>query len=267
MVLVWELAVRTALAFGTGTWVTEDDSVRQPSLRVSASRCVLALLPMIVAVGMVEAQTVDPATIEAGHPTGHLHDHGDLTWPPQPRGLTNTVPLSNPGSDALAADERQRRRQSRERIALLRADVREALGSRHSQAQLLESAAKAGAPASSRLVYFSHGNNITVEVALDGQRVRSVRKISPAEYQPDITDDEIAEGERLARAYFNDMGRERVAELQAYGILAYLPEGRGYYDTRVVYISFHRDGDAPPEFAAWVDLTRQKVLRARYEQP
>ena len=69
MVLAWELAVRTALAFGTGTWVTEDDSVRQPSLRVSASRCVLALLPMIVPVAIVQGQMVDPATIEAGHPT------------------------------------------------------------------------------------------------------------------------------------------------------------------------------------------------------
>jgi hypothetical protein len=45
--------------------------------------------------------------------------------------------------------------------------------------------------------------------------------------------------------------------------LAYRPEGNGFYDTRVIYISFHLDSSSVPEFVAWVDLTSQKVMKAQ----
>ena len=208
---------------------------------------------------------VDPATIDIGHPTGHVHDHGNQTWPPQPRGMQNAVPLSNPGAEGLLAEAQQRRAAAQERLALARADVRGALGTRFTRAAVIEDRDSSGTTLPSLLVYFSHSKNSTVEVTVDGQRVRSVKTIPAAEYQPEITDAEISEAEGIARAHFTALGQDRVAQLQAFGILAYQPTGKGFYATRVLYISFHRDGDAPPEYVAWVDLSQQRVLRARQE--
>lgn len=67
---------------------------------------------------------VDPAHIEATHPTADVHDHADQTWPPQPRGLRKVVPLSNPGNAERAADLRRQARAGRERLALARPEVR-----------------------------------------------------------------------------------------------------------------------------------------------
>ncbi len=210
---------------------------------------------------------VDPANIEEGHPTGHLHDHADQTWPPQPRGIRNVVPLSGPGGAERAAELRQRDKAKRERIALAGPDVRRALGRRYTSPDLVEADGKGVVDTgTARLVYFSLENNTTVEVTLDKSRVLGVRKIAPTDYQPDVTDDEILEAEGIARAYFNDRGTARVAALRAYGILAYLPQGKGFYPVRVIYMSFHEAEDAPPEFSAWVDLSNQRVLRIREEQ-
>ena len=208
---------------------------------------------------------VDPATVDIGHPTGHVHDHGNQTWPPQPQGMRNAVPLSNPGGEGLLAEARTRRADAQQRMALARADVRQALGTRFTRATVVEDRDNADATVPSLLVYFSHSKNSTVEVTVDGQRVRTVRSIPPAEYQPEITDTEITEAEGIARAHFTALGQDRVAQLQAFGILAYQPTGKGFYPTRVLYISFHRDGDAPPEYVAWVDLSQRRVLRARQE--
>lgn len=208
---------------------------------------------------------VAPASIGEGHPTAHVSDRADITWPPQPRGITNVVPLGSAESERLAAQAREQRAAAHERIATRRAEVRQALGNRFRRATYVEAGGKSGAPA--RLVYFSYANNATVEVTFDGQRVREVVTIPPGEYQPEITDEETAEAEAIARAHFGALGADRVAKLQAFGILAYQPRGKGFYDTRVLYISFHRDGDAPPEYVAWVDLTQRRVLRSREEQP
>lgn len=208
---------------------------------------------------------VDPATIDIGHPTGHLHDHGNQIWPPQPRGAQNVVLMNDPGDETRLADARQRRTDTQERMTMARADVQQALGTRYTRAAVVEGRGDAGAALPSRLVYFSHSKNSTVEVTVDGQRVLGVKTIPAAEYQPEINDAEIADAQGIARAYFAALGQDRVAQLQAFGILAYQPVGNGFYSTRVLYISFHRDNDAPPEYVAWVDLTERRVLRARQE--
>ena len=237
------------------------------SLLAPAARTFLAAALLIGSTSLAAAapSPVDPATIDVGHPTSHVHDHGNQTWPPQPQGMQNAVPLSNPGEEALVAEAGQRRAAAQERIAVARADVRQALGTRFRRATVVEDRDKSGAVLPSRLVYFSYSTNSTVEVTVDGQQVRSVKTIPPAEYQPEITDAEIAEAEGLARAHFAALGQDRVAQLKAFGILAYQPTGKGFYATRVLYISFHRDSDSPPEYVAWVDLTQQRVLRARQE--
>ncbi len=229
---------------------------------------VVALLSSTMVLTAQAEGSVDPAHVKGGHPTGHVHDHADQTWPPQPRGLRNVVPLSNPGNAERAADLRRQSRAERERIALARPEVRQALGKRYNRPDVVESGAKDGVGAeTSRLMYFSYANNTTVEVTLDKNQVRGVRRIRATDYQPDVTGEEIAAAEVIARAYFEARNLERVPALKANGILAYLPQGTGFYATRVIYLSFHAaTDDSPPEFAAWVDLTSQRVLRIREER-
>ena len=230
-------------------------------------------LPIVLVLGIAAGPTVahepvDPADVEAGHPTGHVHDRADQTWPPQPRGIRNVTILSSPGRAERDAELRQRRVTDRSRIALARADVRQALGRRYSSPDLVESGGKrAEADGVARLMYFSYDDNTTVEVTVDSKQVRGLRKIRASDYQPDVTDGEITQAEAIARQDFSDRGMVRVANLQAYGILAYLPQGKGFYATRVIYVSFHLNDDAPPEYAAWVDMTNRRVLRIREERP
>ncbi len=231
----------------------------------AAASALFGALGLLSAAALRAGPPEDPATIDVGHPTGHVHDHGNQSWPPQPPGMQNPVTLNSPGIERSLAAARQTRAASRERMALARADVRQALGTRHTKAQLIEGRDKAGAERPSRLMYFSHSQNRTVEVTVDGQRVRSVRSIEPAVYQPEIDDVEAAEAEGIARAHFAADGQARVAARQAFAILAYQPGGKGFYATRVLYISFHRNSDAPPEYVAWVDLTQRRVLRSRQE--
>lgn len=222
-------------------------------------------LGLLAGTGAHGHPTVDPATVDMGHPTGHVHDHGTQTWPPQPVGITNVVPLGQPDDEGARTTAQKLRADALERVAVLRAGLRGALGTRFSRAGLIEDVDKSGRPLPPRLVYFSHSRNATVEVTLDGQRVQSIKSTPASEYQPEITDAETAEAAGLARAWFLARGEARVRDLEAFGILAYQPTGSGFYPTRVIYVSFHQDSDAPPEYVAWVDLTRQRVLKARQE--
>ena len=231
----------------------------------AAAGALVSALGLLSAAALLAGPPEDPATIDVGHPTGHVHDHANQTWPPQPPGMQNALTLNSLGAERSRAAARQARAASRERMAVARADVRQALGTRYTQAQLIEGRDKAGAELPSRLVYFSHSQNRTVEVTVLGQQVRTVRSIEPAVYQPEIDDAEAAEAEAIARADFAAGGQTRVAALQAFAILAYPPRGKGFYPTRVLYISFHRNSDAPPEYVAWVDLTQRRVLRSRQE--
>lgn len=240
-------------------------SATSKTTRSLASAWALSWLGFFAAAPGHADSPVDPATVDIGHPTGHLHDHGSQTWPPQPQGAQNLVLMSSAGDETRLAGARQRRADGLERMALARADVRGALGARFTRATVVEDRDKTGAVLPSRLVYFSHSANNTVELTVDGQRVLGVKTIPAAEYQPEINDAETAEAEGIARAHFAGLGKDRVTQLQAFGILAYQPTGKGFYSTRVLYISFHRDSDAPPEYVAWVDLTERRVLRARQE--
>jgi len=227
-----------------------------------------ALIGALVLAGAALAQAhpqVDPATIDTGHPTGHVGDRGNQTWPPQPPGIQAVVPLTTASEEALVADARERRAAGRERLAGLRADVRQALGPRFTRAKMVEARNKSGAALPAKLVYFSHSTNSTVEVTVDDRQVLNVRTVPATEYQPEITAAEALEAEGIARTHFAAGGQARVAELKSFAILAYQPSGKGFYATRVLYVSFHLNSDAPPEYVAWVDLTQRRVLRSRQE--
>lgn len=188
-------------------------------------------------------------------------DHGDLPWPPVPRGIENVIVHSKPTEDVSRERRRHQRFKSLEDFARTNPAVDFALGTNPTRIGVIDDANNDEFKDKKRLEYFNRDKNATVWVTLDGDKVRSVKIIPANEYQPEITDEEITEATKLAREYLANLGFPRVLGLKGFGILAYKPKGKGFYDRRVIYVSFHEHDDAPPEFAAWVDLTKQKILK------
>lgn len=200
------------------------------------------------------------------HPTGHVHDHGDQTWPPQPPGRTKVKDKSDPNIERNRQAKQHTRFAQLEQAIPAGSQLAQILGRNFRRVSITDETDKEGTQSPSRFTYFSQDNNLTVEVLFDGSSIQSVKAIEASEYQPEITDEEIADAVQLARAHFLSLGLSRVQTLKAYGILAYRPEGKGFYDSRVIYVSFHAGDDAPPEMIAWVDLTHQTILNAREER-
>src|SRR3954454_10995954 len=198
--------------------------------------------------------------VPSHHPTGHVHGHSNQSWPPQPNGITDVIDFSNPDMAVQHKQKVQERFSWLEQFAGSRNDFRAALGRRYKRIEVVEEVRKQGLSPGSRFLYFSHDNNATVAVEFDGNSIQSVKSIPPNEYQPDPSAEEIEEATQLARTHILGMGVARVQDLKGYGILAYHTVGRGFYASRVIYISFHSNDDAPPEVEAWVDLSREKIL-------
>ena len=200
------------------------------------------------------------------HPTAHVHDHADQTWPPQPPGRTNVIDRSDTGMEKRRQGKKHSQFSQFEQEVHPGSPLWRALGKRFRRITVTDDKEKDGRPRPNVFTYFSQDNNQTVEVIFDGAAVKSIKSIPASEYQPEIIDEEIDEAVKIARAHFLSLGLARVQQLKGFGILAYRPEGKGFYDTRVIYISFHANEDAPPEMVAWVDLTSQTVLNAREER-
>lgn len=200
------------------------------------------------------------------HPTGNVHNHAEQTWPPQPKGIKNAVQRGGPA----AAEARAAGPESRFGEVELRGGGRDdfvaALGRQYTRVSVTDLHDKSGKKPGSRYTYFSRSRNATVQVLFDGNDITAVQSIPAVEYQPEIVDEESAEAIRLARSHFLNLGRPRVAALKGYAILAYRPEGKGFYDSRVLYVSFHARDDSPPQLVAWVDLSSQSVLKYREER-
>jgi hypothetical protein len=198
---------------------------------------------------------------------GDRHSHEGLTWPPQPRGITNVVVRSNieeERKDLALAKVRSDRLEAKAKTT---PEVQRALGKLFTRITVIDSEDKETGTVITQLVFFSRDQNASVEVTFDKkEKIQAVNSIPAREYQPEITDEEIEEATALARAYFRSQGFARIAGLKAYGILAYTPQGNGFFDTRVLYVSFHKDDDAPPELSAWVDLTNQLILQTLGEE-
>lgn len=204
--------------------------------------------------------------IPKNHPTGHVHDHGNQTWPPQPPGRTKVKDLSDPHFEQNRQARQQKRFAELEQAIPAGSRLAQALGQKFRRISITDEKEKNSTQGTTRFTYFSQDNNLTVEVLFDGSSIQSFKLIDPREYQPEITDEEIADAVDLARSYFLSVGLARVQTLTAYGILAYRPEGKGFYDSRVIYVSFHAGEDAPPKMIAWVDLTNRTILNAREER-
>lgn len=218
--------------------------------------------------GLAGSQGIPPADPkQAAAPPGLQHGHEGLTWPPQLRGITNVVVHSNIEQERIGRGLERARMDRLVRKARTAPEVNRALGNTFTPIAVIDKDDKTGGGAVTQMVFFSRENNATVEAEFDkGEAVRAVRSMPAWEYQPEIADEEAAEAAALARIYFLTQGIAKAAGLKAYSILAYKPEGKGFFDTRVLYVSFHRHDDALPELAAWVDLTNQLILKARQEQ-
>ena len=204
---------------------------------------------------------------EAVAPLGHQHNHEGLTWPPQPRGITNVVIHSNVEQEKEGRGIKRARMDRLEQIAKTEPRANQALGNKFTRITVIDKEDKKNGKVVSRMVFFSRDKNATVEVEFDDkEKMQAVTSMPAWEYQPEITDEEVTEAAELARTYFLNQGLVKIAGLKAYGILAYKPKGIGFFDTRVIYVSFHKHDDAPPELAAWVDLTNQVILKTREEQ-
>jgi len=190
-------------------------------------------------------------------------NHGDLPWPPVPRGIENVIDHSKPTEDISRERKRHERFRRLEEHSKANPTVNSRLRENPTRLGVIDDTNDDKFKDKVRLQYFDRRKNATMEVILDGDNVRETKIIPASEYQPEITDEEIAEAINLAREYFTNAGIPWVLDLKGFGILAYKPHGKGFYNGRVIYVSFHQNNDSPPEFSAWVDLTRQKIIKTR----
>src|SRR5438874_10504311 len=183
------------------------------------------------------------ASTEAVAPPAHGHNHEGMTWPPQPRGITNVVVHSSVEQEKIGRTIERARLDRLERKAKTHPEANRALGNRFTRIALIEKDDKTNGKVVSQMVYFSRDKNATVEVQFDNDEIQAVKSVPAWQYQPEITDEEIAEAAQLARTHFLNQGLAKIADLKAYGILAYKPnkpKGGGFFDTRVLYVSFHQ---------------------------
>lgn len=195
-------------------------------------------------------------------PPGFRPNHEGMTWPPQPRDITNVVVHSNIEQENKHRALRRDGLNRLEAKAKTNPEAKQALGKQFTRITVIDREDKGTGTVVRQLVFFSRERNATVEVNFDKhEELQTVHSIPAWEYQPEITDEEAKEAAALARTYFLSQGFAKIADLKAYAILAYKPKGVGFFDTRVLYVSFHKQADALPELSAWVDLTNQLVLQ------
>lgn len=227
-------------------------------------------LPFVIDGNGADLQAEQPD--ETNQPIdGHAHGQPLFeSWPPQPIGIeaVSQVAVAPPdsvagaallaGYDAMAEAET---------VALAAANVQTALGEHFVHATTIRTHAKSTTPSGNdtgeiRIVYFSYTNNVTVEAVVAGGAVTAIYTYAAADYQPEPTTAERKRAIELARAYFLAQGERSVASLTGYVIMAYRAHGRtGFYDARVVYVTFHQALDERPEYLAWVDLSNNRILK------
>ncbi|MEE9424890.1 MAG: hypothetical protein V3V18_07900 [Methylococcales bacterium] len=188
-------------------------------------------------------------------------------FPPQFNNMENIKYLNRDSNNQAIGS-----RGSAALISTLSSDDVHELGDRFTFVGTTKTGGKTSQSSKTSNTYFSHSTNTTVEVLLNQGEIESVKQVSPSEYQPPLTEEEVNEAVKIARETLIEDGFERIQQLEGYGILAFKPSSEispgdeGFYETRVVYVSFHEHIDARPEFIAWVDLTEQVVIKSQEDQ-
>ena len=204
--------------------------------------------------------------------TSHFHPATE-SWPPQPEHLVDVTWL--PGETSATVRAAQVQAAQAEAVVLNEATVQAALGERFvrsttitNQPKGAAAAGTAGAPAATaQVVFFSYTRNATIEVTVQAGAITEIKELPANVYQPEPTTSEKARAISLARLYFRTAGHQRILQLNGYVIQAYEPEGTtGFYNARVLYVTFHEDITSRPEFGAWVDLTNEGVIKSFHDQ-
>lgn len=213
-----------------------------------------------------ETPAVEPTPVTA-------HDHGQPlfeSWPPQPVGISAVAAVAAAPTDSVAAAAIAAAHSAMadaEALALASGEVQAALGTEFVHATTVHSHPKGATAASKaeaqvRVAYFSYSNNSTVEATVEKGALTGVTVVAANLYQPEPTAAERTRAAAIARAYFLDRGESRVNALQGYVIMAYRSQGTtGFYDARVLYVTFHENLEERPEYLAWVNLSTGTVLR------
>lgn len=226
----------------------------------------VSILGFVLLAGAVWAHPPTEPLKPGGHPTGHVEKPDGMTWPPQPPGITDVHDFSDFSGESRRHLDRELRFSNLERQFATVDALKPLAGRRMTRLSIEEIPEKSpSAKVERRFHYFDRQINSTVTVVQrrDG---RYERLTTPAaQYQPEITDDEGNEAIALAKSYFAQRGMLRAQALKGFAIQAYPADRPGFFDGRVLYVSLHADGDSPPEYVAWVDLTRQSIMAARQE--
>lgn len=202
----------------------------------------------------------------------HFHPATDA-WPPQPERIEAVTWLPTESSATVRAAQVQAAQA--EALVVNAATVQAALGERFVRSTTIVqqpkltavAAADAQADASTQVVFFSYTHNATIEVTVAGGEITAINQLPAHVYQPEPTAIEKTRAVALARLFFRKEGHQRVLQLTGYVIQAYEPEGvTGFYDNRVLYVTFHTDLTARPEFGAWVDMTNEVVINSFHDQ-
>jgi len=118
-----------------------------------------------------------------------------------------------------------------------------------------------------RLVYYSYGQNVAVDVRMKEMNVLSAARLEG--YQPPEGQQDVQRGIELAKADSRLAGK--VEQLQGHGLL--MQPDRGFfrndpgYAHRTIWITFSQGQDGDPKYWAVVDLTEDRVLDAGEEPP
>ncbi len=116
-----------------------------------------------------------------------------------------------------------------------------------------------------QLVYYSLSTNQTVDIMVADGQITSLETYAPDTFQPELSVDEKNAAIDLAREHWETRRDGRISTLQGFSILAFQPGG-AYYDTRMVYVSFHVDEDARPELLTWVDLAAGEIIKSEVDR-
>ncbi|MEZ5080264.1 MAG: hypothetical protein R2878_06330 [Thermoleophilia bacterium] len=252
--------------------------------RAGRLRSPVAVLTAASAItGLAAILIVGVPVVAAGdhtHAGGSVHTHGPsgfqqfsgtaAAWPPRMVGARRvrqvTTRVRRPPAARLASLRPGRRARTAAQRRVMRV-----LGKRFHRVLTTTVANRRGTvrPGLRRTVYVSYSRNRSVSVTERRGRILALSAVPLARQQYGRTEAEQKVAVRMARKLLLSRGESRVGRLQGYAIMGNPSRGGPFstirtrhFPTRVLYVSFHVDRLAVPEYTAWVDLSRRLVLRA-----
>lgn len=216
-------------------------------------------LPILSALILLSA--CDDGVI-VGHPQTHSHDSvsgiREGAWPPEPLGMEN--------EQLLPVGMRPRARQSvvegARRSIMNNPELLAVLGDNYGTFDASLTNSKSDGTAS--FIFYKYDTDQTVKVLLGSDGAVSINSMPASQWQPTESAEEIEQAISLARASL-EADSHALDSLKGTAMLTYPTkepadsDAPGFYDTRMLYVTFgHGDGE-PPLYSARVDISAQVV--------